>query len=146
MYRHKNSPHSELYDSGTTCHITLFRDKLNNFVKIPPRSFSTANKSSFSAVGQGDLVIDVPNGVDISKLHLTEVLYSPEIEYTLISIGHLNDAGVATTFSDGMCMLRGPNSEKISEVPKNGRGLYCFVHQPESANTAETLTMGLAVK
>ncbi|KAJ7645778.1 hypothetical protein B0H17DRAFT_939361, partial [Mycena rosella] len=58
----KHSPRSELYDSGTTRHITPFRDELNNFVEIPPRSFSAANKSGFSAVGQGDMVIDVPNG------------------------------------------------------------------------------------
>ncbi|KAJ7872022.1 hypothetical protein B0H14DRAFT_3567332 [Mycena olivaceomarginata] len=81
-----NTPRSELYDSGTTRHITPFRDEMDNFVEIPPRSFNAANKSGFSAVGMGDMVIDVPNGVDVSKLHLTEVLYSPEVGYTLISM------------------------------------------------------------
>ncbi|KAJ7701303.1 hypothetical protein B0H14DRAFT_3650259 [Mycena olivaceomarginata] len=61
---------------------------------------------------------NVSNGVDISKLHLTEVLYSPEIGYTLISIGRLDDAGVATTFSNGTCTLRRPGGERINEVPK----------------------------
>lgn len=140
-----DAPRSELYDSGTTRHITPFRDEMTNFVKIPPRSFSAANKSGFSAVGMGDLVVDVPNGVDTSKLQLTEVLYSPEVGYTLISIGRLDDAGYTTTFSNGTCMMHGPDGEKIGEVPKNGRGLYRVVREHESANAAdEKLTvMGL---
>ncbi|KAF8159068.1 hypothetical protein K438DRAFT_1860390 [Mycena galopus ATCC 62051] len=111
---------SELYDSGTTRHITPFRDEMTNFVEIPPKSFSA-------------------NGVDVAKLHLTEVLYSPEVGYTLISIGRLDDAGITTTFSNGMCTMHGPDGEKIGEVPKNGRGrngaassygAYCARHRP----------------
>jgi hypothetical protein len=137
-----NSPRSELYDSGSTRHITPFRDKLTNFVKITPKSFNAANKSSFSVIGCGDMVVDVPSGVDSGKIHLTEVLYSPEVGYTLISIGRLDDAGITTTFSNGTCTMRGPDGEKIGEVPKNGRGLYRVVREPDSANAAdEMLTM-----
>jgi hypothetical protein len=65
------------------------------------------------------LVVDVPNGVDSGKLHLTEVLYSPEVGYTRISVGRLDGAGITTTFSRGTCTMRGPDSGKIGEVPKN---------------------------
>ncbi|KAJ7103713.1 hypothetical protein C8R43DRAFT_963836 [Mycena crocata] len=82
-----------------------------------------------SATGRGDMLVDVPNGVDGSNLQLTEVLYSPEVGYTLIFIGRLDDAGIATTFSKGMCKMYGPEGNK--------RGLYRVVRESESANAGE---------
>ena len=76
----------EVYDSGCTIHITPYRKAVQNFVKITPRSFQAVNKQSFRAVGIGKMTIDIPNNVDISKLRLTEVLYLPEVGYTLVSI------------------------------------------------------------
>ena len=46
------------------------------------------------------MMIDVPNGANISQLKLTNVLYSPEIGYTLVSIGCLDDNGYTVSFSD----------------------------------------------
>jgi len=80
----------ELYDSGTTCHITPDRDHMLNVWSIPPKLFTAANQQKFSATGVGDLIIEIPNGVEISKLCLTEVLYSPEVGYTLVLIGRLD--------------------------------------------------------
>ena len=54
-------------------------------------------------------MIDVPNSTNISQLKLTEVLYSPEVGYTLVSVGHLDDKGFAVTFSGSQCTIRGPD-------------------------------------
>jgi hypothetical protein len=84
----KSSPTKiELIDSGCTCHISPYREDFTSFEEIPLRSFRAANKQRFSAVGMGELTIDLPNGADGSKLALTEVLYSPEVGYTLVSVG-----------------------------------------------------------
>ncbi|KAG2068612.1 hypothetical protein BDR04DRAFT_966479, partial [Suillus decipiens] len=56
---------------------------------------------SFNAVGVREMVVEVPNGIDVSQLCLTEVLYSPEVGYTLVSIGHLNELGYSMTFANG---------------------------------------------
>ncbi|KAF7288169.1 Retrovirus-related Pol polyprotein from transposon TNT 1-94 [Mycena chlorophos] len=115
---------SELFDSGSTRHLTPYRDELTNYVSIPPRNLSAANKSGFSPIGQGDMEIDVPNGVDAcGKLHLTEVLYAPEVGYTLVSIGQLDKLGVATTFANGTCTLQGPGGDTIGKVPRNARAV-----------------------
>jgi Zinc knuckle len=82
-----NSPCAEVYDSGSTRHLSLFREDLENFTKISPKTFRAANKQSFSAVGMGELTVDIPNGANSSQLRLTEVLYSPEVGYTLVSVG-----------------------------------------------------------
>ena len=102
---------AELYDSGCTRHISPYQDDFNDFTEIPPREFMAANKQSFSATGKGKMVINVPRGVKFSKLQLTEVLYSPEVGYTLISIGRLNKKGFSATFSGRKCAIHGPNGE-----------------------------------
>ena len=75
--------HAELFDSGC---MTPYRDELENFKEIPLKLFCVANKQDFTAVGTGEMVVEVPNSVDVSELKLTEVLYCPDVGYTLISI------------------------------------------------------------
>jgi len=113
-----------------------------NFVEIPEKSFHTMNKQSFIAVGKGEMVIGVPNGVDVLHLRLMEVLYSPEVRYTLVSVGHLDDNRFSLTFAGGKCTIMGPDGECVSSVPKTGHRLYHVMHEPEVADPAvETLTI-----
>ena len=137
-----NTSRTEVYDSGCTSHISPYRNDLENFIEIPPKSFRAANKQDFQAVGKGEMVVDIPNGADISQLHLTEVLYSPEVGYTLVSVGRLDDNGFSATFGGGKCVIRGPDGEELGSVPKTTRGLYKVVHEGESANIAvEAVTL-----
>ena len=80
---------TELYDSGCTQHISPYCEDFENFTEIPPKVFKAANKQLFSATGRGEMTIDVPIGAEILQLKLTKVLYSPEVSYTLVSIGKL---------------------------------------------------------
>jgi len=105
--------HAEIYDSGCSRHITPYRKDLLNFTEIPVKPFRAANKQSFNATGTGELVIDVPNGLNNSKLQLTEVLYSPEVGYTLVSVGNLDDCGFTVTFGNGKCTITGPYGERV---------------------------------
>ena len=49
----------------------------------------------------GEMTIDVPDRDNFSQLHLKEVLYSPDVGYTLISIGNLDEEGFLTEFAGG---------------------------------------------
>jgi hypothetical protein len=128
-----NLPRQELYDSGTTRHISPYRKDFENYTEITPKSFTAANQQKFSAVGTGEMVVDVPNGVDVSSLRLTEVLYSPEVGYTLVSIGKLDECGFSATFKDGQCIIRDADDETVGQVPKVGKGLYRVYHDDDSA-------------
>jgi hypothetical protein len=133
---------AELYDSGCTNHISPYRGKFENFERTSPRSFKAANKQSFSTIGKGDLVINVPNGDSFTKLRLTDVQYSPNVAYTLVSIGRLDEEGFTALFGHGKCVLRGPDGEKIGEVQRTGRKAYKVEHEEGMANAAEeTLTL-----
>src|SRR5271169_5112119 len=138
-----NSPfQAEVYDSGCTNSISPYRDAFENFKEIPPRPFRAANKQSFSATGIGKMTIDVPNGAEMSKLQLVEVLYSPEVGYTLISVGNLDDKGFVVTFGGGKCTIAGPDGKRVGEIPKNRKGLYRVEHDYGSADAmVEELTL-----
>jgi hypothetical protein len=111
---------------GTFPHIETQLIILSRF----PQSRSELRISKvFKAVGTGEMTIDVPNGVDISQLSLTEVLYSPEVGYTLVSVGRLDDKGFSLMFAGGKCTIKGPDGAWVGEVPKNSNGLYKVAHE-----------------
>ena len=88
------------------------------------------------------MVIEVPNGIDASKLQLTEVLYSPEVGYTLVLIGRLDQCGYTTTFGSGTCTIQDGDGAEIGQIPRSEKGVYKVIHDnDELANAAtETLT------
>jgi len=98
-----NLPCAEIYDSGCSKHLTPYCDALENFIEIPPKSFRAANKQNMTAVRMGEMTINLPDSADVSQLKLTEVLYSSEVSYTLVSVGQLNVKGFEIIFSGGKC-------------------------------------------
>lgn len=70
-------------------------------------------------------------------------MYSPEVRYTLISIGKLDEKGFSANFSDGKCSIQGPDGKRVSEILKSSRGLYKVQHEKgDEANAAEeTITL-----
>ena len=87
------------------------------YTTIPPKPFTAANRQVFNATGVGEMVVDIPNGYDVSCLHLTEVLYSKEVGYTLVSVGRLDELRLSTTFTDGFCTIQGTDGETIMHIP-----------------------------
>ncbi|KAG6328439.1 hypothetical protein ID866_10650 [Astraeus odoratus] len=65
------------------------------------------------------MIIEVPNGADTSSVCLTEVLYSPEISYTLVSIGCIDNAGCTATFGQGLCTIMNTDGSVMGQIPKN---------------------------
>ena len=120
-------PHAEIYDSGCSKHLMPYHDALESFIEIPPKSFPAVNKQNMTAVGMGKMTINVPDGADVSQLKLTEVLYSLEVGYTLVSVGWLDEKGFEIIFSGGKCTIKGPNGEHVGAVPKT-KGLYHVAH------------------
>ena len=113
------------------------------FTDIPPKTFNAANKQQFDAVGQGELIIEVPNGLNALKLQLTEVLYLPEVGYTLVSIGQLDKCGYSATFANRKCIIRDSDGDAVGEILKSVKGLYKVVHDESNSSSAATekLTM-----
>ena len=128
---------AELYDSGCTNHISPYKDQFENFQSIVPRHFRAANKQTFSMIGKGELVIDVPNGDGCTQLRLHDVLYSPEVGYTLVSVGRLDEAGFTVIFGGGKCIVRGEDDVEVGVVPRTSTRVYKVEHEEAVANAAE---------
>ena len=128
---------AKIYDSRCTNHISPYKAQFQNFKDITPRHFHAANKQSFSTIGKGDLIIDVPNGSETSQLRLTDILYLPEVSYMLVLIGRLDENGFSTTFGGGKCVLHGPDGVKVREVLRKSLRIYKVEHEEEVASTAE---------
>src|ERR1700678_1757620 len=117
---------AELYESGCTNHISPYRSRFENFQGTTPRNFRAVNKQTFSTMGKGDLVIDVPHGHSSTQLRLHDMLYSlysAEVGYTLVSVGRLDEARFTVTFGGGKCVLKGEDDvEKGTKLGGRVRG------------------------
>lgn len=133
--------HTTLFDSGSTHHISPYHKMFLEYTETLPKALNAANKSSFIAVGKGNISIEVPNDTDISKLHLAEVLYSPEAGYTLVPIGCLNQCGDSTTFGDGGCIIRNNKGGLIGKIPRSPRGIYTVSNDSKELLNAEIETL-----
>ena len=140
-----DSTRKELYDSGTTRHISPYRQDFVTYHDIPLWPFKAANKQLFDALGMGEMVIEVPNGMEACQLRLTEVLYSPEVGYTLVSIGRLDELGYTTTFADGQCVITDPDGEQIGQIPRTKWGLYRVVRDCGSTYEANAAVEKISV-
>lgn len=114
---------SWLIDSGASSHLTSDRSA---FVKIDESVRSvvtTAGGNKLRTAGVGDCVI---KSVDARgrkvNITLTDVLFVPRLEGSLISVGKLSEKGVLTTFNGGKCeLLRG---DKVIATAARIDGLY----------------------
>ena len=89
--------HVELYDSGATHHISLYKSDFTTYSPLaPPIYLNTANQQCFPAIGHGMLVAQVPNGDTEMELTLHRVLHAPAVSCILVSIAVLDVEGYHT--------------------------------------------------
>ena len=91
----------EVYDSGATCHMSPYIDAFIDFEFITPKPICAANNQIFQAVGKGDMQVKIPNGDSFTSATLHDVLYAPDIAFTLISLTHVDKAGYSTLIEGG---------------------------------------------
>ena len=96
---------TELYDSGASQHISLACTCFVDFVTIPPKPIQSADNCTFNAISRGNLYIHLPNGEKRSRILLKDVLYTPSMKVTLISISRLASAGYAALFCNQSCSI-----------------------------------------
>ncbi|KIK32346.1 hypothetical protein CY34DRAFT_28312, partial [Suillus luteus UH-Slu-Lm8-n1] len=58
-----------------------------------PKPINVADGRTLHAVGRGDVEIELPNGQARSRVTLKDVLYTPNIAFTLISTSRIVRAG-----------------------------------------------------
>ena len=110
-------------DSGASSHYCPDRTKFQNYRSLDDRNITTADGRTLKAVGIGDVRIELPNGSKRVPALLKNVVYSPDMAFTLISIGRLDEANCAVSFRKGMCTIRNPEGHVMATIPR-ANGLY----------------------
>jgi len=115
-----NDTTSELYDSGATWHMTPYKKALVNYTGIMPKLINMANQHTFHAIGCGNLPICIPNSLSFSNITLWNILYTPDISQTLMSVSLFDDARYTMTFANGTCTICDMAHKTISLAVQGG--------------------------
>jgi hypothetical protein len=135
------TPCTELYDSGATCHISPYKADFTLYKTLSlPAYLNTANQQRFPAIGEGNLVIRVPNNGTKSVLTLRNALHAPAVAYTLVSIRALDEEGYATNIRSGCLEIVSPRGEQVGLIPHTARRLYKVVHMLDSVDVVELIS------
>ena len=136
-----DTPCVELFDLGTTRHISLYKADFTTYSPLmPPVFLNTANQQRFPAVGTGKLAIHVPNRRGETELILNDALHTLSVGYILVSLGALDEEGYYAHIGGSYLELDSPCGERIGCVVRTHKRLYKVSHD-ESAHAVEMLTV-----
>jgi hypothetical protein len=77
----------KLYDSGSTEHLSPYRDLFTSYCEIFPQPFTAANQQSFDMTGTGNMVIEVPDSCyGISILNYITCAYLYCLQLLLVTL------------------------------------------------------------
>ena len=144
-----NVPKSRLgacIDSGTSRHYSPDRDAFINYSPINNTTITTADGRKLKALGKGNVWIELPNGAKRTKTILKEAIHAPDMAFTLISVGQLDDAKCSATFSGGMCTIRNPSGRTMATIPcANGLYRVTAPEDPPTVNYASIAMVKLTI-
>ena len=123
----------ELYDSGMTQHLSPYRDDFTTYWTLESLLYlNAANKQQFPAVGTGSMVIHVPLRAASLEITLENVLYTPAVGYTLVSLGVLDSLGYHMSIDTGELEITSPAGSVVTRVLRTVCGLYHILHEEGS--------------
>ena len=115
-----NVPKSQLgacIDSGASQHYSPDCDVFINYCPINNTTITTADCHKLKALGKDNVWIVLLNGAKCTKTILKEAIHAPDMAFTLISVGWLDDTKCSATFSGGMCTIHNPSGHTMVTIP-----------------------------
>ena len=110
----------EVYDSGATCHMSPYIDAFSDFEFITPKPIYAANNQVFEAIGKGNVQVKIPNGDTFTSATLHDVLYAPDIAFTLISLNRVDKAGYSILIEDNeLCLIDRSTRNFVGRIPSH---------------------------
>src|SRR6201999_3407938 len=107
-------------------HFCPDQTKFVTFHPIEKQSIKTADGRTLKAIGMGDVHIELPNGSHHTKAILKDAVYAPDMAFTLVSVGRLNDADCAVVFKNRVCTIKNSSGRTMATLPRS-EGLYCLI-------------------
>ena len=75
------------------------------------------------ATGVGRMRVDILNGNESTEVTLKDVLYCPDLGYTLVSLVKCDTAGFTVVLKDKSCCIKDSKGIQIGKIPQK-QGLY----------------------
>ncbi|KAE9064539.1 hypothetical protein PF010_g28564 [Phytophthora fragariae] len=118
-----------LVDSGASSHMTSIRDKFVSMKELKtPVRITIADGKKIDAVAMGTVGLKLMDGTSVT---LSDVLYIPEVEGSLISVAKLAEKDVVAQFdvclSLWRCYRHGGQAlwKRLQVEDSGGRGVSC---------------------
>ena len=81
------------------------------------KGVKVADKTIFLATGVGWMKINIPNGKDTTTVMLKDLLYCPDIGYTLVLLAKCDMAGFTVLLKDKSCCIKDSNGHQTGRIP-----------------------------
>jgi hypothetical protein len=105
-------------------------------------NITTADGSTISALGRGDIKVDLLLGNKYTTVTLKNTLYTPRMALTLISAHRITAAGFTVQFKNNACKILSPAPKrKIIASIAQVNGLYTITPQTEESAHMAKLTI-----
>ncbi|KAG8499415.1 hypothetical protein CXB51_005894 [Gossypium anomalum] len=116
-----------LVDSGCTHHMaadeSLFRDLDRSYVS----KIRIGNGDLIQARGKGNVVINTSSGNKV----ISDVLFVPDIDQNLLSVGQLVEKGYSLVFENGACVVKDTYGQELISVAMTDKCFMLNINQLE---------------
>jgi len=106
-----------LIDSGCTHHMTHDKDMFVKLDRTHSSKVRIGNGEYIEVKGISDIAINARSGIKI----ISDVLYVPEINQNLLSIGQLLEKGYVVVFKDKTCEVFDTTDIKLMSIKMKGK-------------------------
>jgi hypothetical protein len=111
-----------LIDSAASQHICTTNEWFAKYAPVPGKSVMVANGQRIPVVGCGDIPVNIPlNDGRVESGIIRDVLYAPGVEFTLLSVPRMTEAGLAVSFHGKECLVRSKDGRVIGRATRSAR-------------------------
>nr|KYP62109.1 Retrovirus-related Pol polyprotein from transposon TNT 1-94 [Cajanus cajan] len=112
-----DSSESWLIDSGCTNHMTHDKELFKELKGTETSKVRIGNGQHIAVKGKGTIAIESCLGTKL----IYDVLYVPEIDQNLLSVGQLMEKGYKVYFEDKFCLIKDASGQEIFKVKMKGK-------------------------
>ena len=131
-----SSSDSWLIDSGCTNHMTNDQELFKELDKTIISKVKIGNGEFISVKGKGTVAIESLTGLK----YITDVLYVPDIDQNLLSVGQLIEKGFKVIFEDKWCMIKDVKGRDIFKVKMRAKSFSLNLMEDEQIAFSSTIS------
>ncbi|KAJ8634468.1 hypothetical protein MRB53_008735 [Persea americana] len=124
-----SSKESWLIDSGCTSHMTYNQELFKELDKTAISKVKIGNGAYLAVKGKGTVAIEGHTGLKL----ISNVLYVPNINQNLLSVGQLLEKGYKVLFEDNYCLITDAQGREVFKVQMEGKSFALNYMEEEQA-------------